>query len=352
MSAQIAQAQEMNRRMARGQHPFLRNVLRQLFMPVLHRHGREAPNLRRVDVRVMDFERDAVRATAHFEDGSDYNYVVSEGAIRAQDVWLDLTEFACDVRANAHLIWSEEFENHLLREAEQAARTVVREAYARGDPRAVEIDYEAHRSIDRMRRFHFGEGEVAPTFMWAAPVTRPEQAVTITTVPVWRDIADQFYLETATEVRARNVDAERQQRTLAQMMRETIDRLFSANWLGRGPWDDAAFIDGWNLYEVGNPEAQAKGMALLKENLTPEQRAQYEQHKYFDVIGGTTGRTYRIHHGRQMNIRRLNRSGKPVEGLCFLPQGGLVAGDVMLAQKTALEVCENDALKVANKFPA
>ena len=80
------------------------------------------------------------------------------------------------------------------------------------------------------------------------------------------------------------------------------------------------------------------------------QRAQYETHKYFDVKGGKTGKTYRIHHGRQMNIRQIDRKGQDVCGWCFLPRGGLVAGDVMLAQKAALESFEDEALKIANRF--
>ena len=36
--------------------------------------------------------------------------------------------------------------------------------------------------------------------------------------------------------------------------------------------------------------------------------------------------------------------------LCFAPEGGLVVGDVMLAQKLALELFESDTLKVANRL--
>jgi len=34
-----------------------------------------------------------------------------------------------------------------------------------------------------------------------------------------------------------------------------------------------------------------------------------------------------------------------------MPEGGLVAGDVMLAQKIALETCETSTLALANRFP-
>ena len=46
----------------------------------------------------------------------------------------------------------------------------------------------------------------------------------------------------------------------------------------------------------------------------------------------------------------LDEAGRPILGWCFLPKGCLVAGDVMLAQKIALETSEVDALKVALRF--
>ena len=36
---------------------------------------------------------------------------------------------------------------------------------------------------------------------------------------------------------------------------------------------------------------------------------------------------------------------------CFIPEGNLVPGDVMLAQKIALEDDELAALELANRFP-
>jgi hypothetical protein len=97
--------------------------------------------------------------------------------------------------------------------------------------------------------------------------------------------------------------------------------------------------------------AERRGLALLGENLTPAQCAQYAEHRYFDVIGGDTGRRYRVHYGRQMNIDELDRDDKLRWRWCFVPAGNLVAGDVMLAQKVALELFESEALRVANRFP-
>ena len=102
--------------------------------------------------------------------------------------------------------------------------------------------------------------------------------------------------------------------------------------------------------DIGSKRAQERGIQLLRENLTPPQRRQYEKYGYFDVTGGKTGKRYRIRHGRQMNIEQLDRNGRRVCGWCFFPQGSLVSGDVMLAQKAALELFEGDALRIANRF--
>jgi hypothetical protein len=98
-------------------------------------------------------------------------------------------------------------------------------------------------------------------------------------------------------------------------------------------------------------EAHARGMQLLKENLTPAQRDQYEKCGHFDVVGGETGRRYRIEHGSQMNVHVLDTKGRPVCSLCFMPKGAIAVGDIMLAQKLALELFESQALEVARTFP-
>ena len=58
------------------------------------------------------------------------------------------------------------------------------------------------------------------------------------------------------------------------------------------------------------------------------------------MIGGDTGKRYRIHHGYQMNVEQLDQNGRRTRLLCFMPRGGLPVGDIMLAQKIALELFE------------
>jgi hypothetical protein len=50
-----------------------------------------------------------------------------------------------------------------------------------------------------------------------------------------------------------------------------------------------------------------------------------------------------------MNVDELDSFGNRVCEWCFLPEGKLAAGDVMLAQKIALETFEGQALAVANR---
>ena len=113
-----------------------------------------------------------------------------------------------------------------------------------------------------------------------------------------------------------------------------------------------ALADEAGLHRRADPpsrDAQSKAIQLLKQHLTPEQREQYEKHDYFYVTGGNSRRLYRIRHGVQMNVEQLDQSGKRIRMLCFVPEGGLAVGDVMLAQKIALELYETEALGIARK---
>jgi hypothetical protein len=94
----------------------------------------------------------------------------------------------------------------------------------------------------------------------------------------------------------------------------------------------------------------ARGVVLLRDWLSPEQRAQFERFNFFDVTGSDSGRSYRIQYGASANIVELDCKHEPVMGWCFVPVGDLVPGDVMLAQKIALETDERAALAVARQF--
>ncbi len=93
--------------------------------------------------------------------------------------------------------------------------------------------------------------------------------------------------------------------------------------------------------------ADKRAARLLREALSPDQRAQYDRKGHFDVIGGQSGKRYRIRNGSQMNVEELSAAGSRVRVLCFVPQGGLPMGDIHLAQKLALELMEDETLKIA-----
>ena len=57
---------------------------------------------------------------------------------------------------------------------------------------------------------------------------------------------------------------------------------------------------------------------------------------YFEVTGGDSGKHYRIRPTRQMNVDELDQHGVRTTH-CFGPEGELPIGDMMLAQKIALE---------------
>lgn len=97
---------------------------------------------------------------------------------------------------------------------------------------------------------------------------------------------------------------------------------------------------------------QIRALRLLRSWLSPQQLAQFDAHGYFDVIGGVSGKKYRIKFGVCANIVEFGEDGKPRAGWCFVPESSLVPGDIMLAQKVALESSEREALAVANRFGA
>jgi hypothetical protein len=102
--------------------------------------------------------------------------------------------------------------------------------------------------------------------------------------------------------------------------------------------------------EAGCTEAEACAIKLLREWLSAQQLAQFKAHRYFDVIGCHSGRRYRIRYGTATNIYELDYAGRPQSVLCFVPNRPLAAGDVMLAQKIALETDEWSAVAVAKRF--
>ncbi|WP_314948204.1 hypothetical protein [Bradyrhizobium cosmicum] len=120
----------------------------------------------------------------------------------------------------------------------------------------------------------------------------------------------------------------------------------------RGDANSARFRALRELYrsftEQNGPEARSR--RLLRDWLSPAQRAQFDANNYFEVIGSHTGKRYRVQYGTLSNVVELDASGQPAVGWCFVPDRALAAGDVMLAQKIALETDEAAVLALAHRF--
>ena len=95
---------------------------------------------------------------------------------------------------------------------------------------------------------------------------------------------------------------------------------------------------------------EGRSLRLLRDWLSPVQRTQFAKKGYFEVVGGDTGKRYRIYPGAMSNVCEIDEKGRLGVGLCFRTMGELPIGDVMLAQKIALESCESSALAVARRF--
>lgn len=107
----------------------------------------------------------------------------------------------------------------------------------------------------------------------------------------------------------------------------------------------------WAAFEP-RETAEQRSMRLLRAHLSALQRQQFDEHGWFDVVGGQSGRQYRVHRGYVTNVQEVGSDGTCVQVLCFSPRGHLPLGDVLLAQKFALEMFEGDALAVACRWPA
>lgn len=94
---------------------------------------------------------------------------------------------------------------------------------------------------------------------------------------------------------------------------------------------------------------------LLVSMLTDEQRQSYEQHGWFIVVGGSTGRRYRIRcNSYQGNVDLLaaNDNNRIEYRYCGHCRDRIPLGDHLLAQKVMLEIDETAFIALANRSAA
>jgi hypothetical protein len=115
--------------------------------------------------------------------------------------------------------------------------------------------------------------------------------------------------------------------------------------------DDVRHLVEPNRSEVFRGKVAARAEKLLRAWLSPDQLDCYPRFGYFDVIGSASGRRYRICRGMSFNIHELDDDGDSTCKWCVVPVGPLAPGDLMLAQKIALETSERKVLRIANREP-
>jgi len=96
-------------------------------------------------------------------------------------------------------------------------------------------------------------------------------------------------------------------------------------------------------------EADAKAMALLRENLTPQQLEDLDKNKWFLVEGGKSKKTYRINATRYAgNIYELD-GAKEVASYCVHANDSIPLGDQLLTQTISLRHDEDHIIGKANR---
>jgi hypothetical protein len=68
---------------------------------------------------------------------------------------------------------------------------------------------------------------------------------------------------------------------------------------------------------------EGRSLRLLRQWLSSSQRSKFAEESCFEVVGGDTGKRYRIHAGAATNVCELDERGRPTLGL---PMGDLPIG--------------------------
>lgn len=83
--------------------------------------------------------------------------------------------------------------------------------------------------------------------------------------------------------------------------------------------------------------ATRRSLVLLMKQMTPRQRQEFREHRYFHVIGGGSGECYRIRVGTIANIDAMREDGTVKHRLCARPVDDVPVYDVMAAQLLHLQ---------------
>lgn len=93
-----------------------------------------------------------------------------------------------------------------------------------------------------------------------------------------------------------------------------------------------------------------KAEKLLLSCLSKKQKSEYSEYSYFTVRGNITGKSYRIHPDKQINIEEIDSVGRVVGRLCVVSAEYVPIEDHMLSQKLLIETNEELFLQTAIRW--
>lgn len=93
-----------------------------------------------------------------------------------------------------------------------------------------------------------------------------------------------------------------------------------------------------------------KAERLLLSCLSKKQKNEYNEHLYFTVKGNVTGKSYRIHPDKQINIEEIDSAGRVMGRLCVVSAEYIPIEDHMLSQKLLIETNEELFLQTAIRW--
>jgi hypothetical protein len=105
-------------------------------------------------------------------------------------------------------------------------------------------------------------------------------------------------------------------------------------------------------YQEETQAALTRSRELLLSHLTPRQRATFEKHKWFVVVGGKTMQRYRIHTNTFAGNIDVLEGDQVKHRLCVHCSSRIPLHDHHLAQKLSLESDEEYILSIANRRAA
>jgi hypothetical protein len=104
-----------------------------------------------------------------------------------------------------------------------------------------------------------------------------------------------------------------------------------------------------SIYGRGRPRGSRH--SPFRRMAIPEQQAQSDALKWFDVTGCDSGKRYRIRYGSAANVHEIDDAGRPIVGWCFVPSGHeLRAASCLLKNCLGNETNEHAALSAAIRF--